>query len=365
MSHLDKMESITLIRGVAASLVLVVHSFMFLDPTKNYFDNFEFTNIGVDIFFVLSGFIMAFAHWDDFGKKEGQPIIFLKKRFIRIYPMYLIITLTMAALLNFLPQLFQTMRYDELFLLKSLLFIPTKIGLTTTLIVAVAWTLAYEVIFYLVFSLCLLFQRRTGTSLAIAALLCWALAGVIIKPEDYIINFFLSSLPIEFISGIIICIIFKKYKPAIARPSTITIIALCAAMAALGLAALQYPASEHTLTSNYRVIYFGIPAALAFIGMLYMPRLKGATTRSAVKLIGDASYSTYLTHYLAIGSLKFIATKSGLIETINIYILVILSCAACTICGIIVHKIIETPITKFMRGVLLGKGPAFGQVKSI
>ncbi|WP_371355606.1 acyltransferase family protein [Pseudomonas chlororaphis] len=365
MSTAKGLAGITSLRGLAATLVLVIHSFLFLGYSHTYSKNFELTNIGVDLFFVLSGFIMAFAHWDDFGKGASSVSVFLRKRIIRIYPMYFLITVLTAAVLYVAPKLFYSMEYSNLLVIKSLLFIPSQIGTGTSLILAVAWTLAFEVVLYLIFSVCLLFKRNTGLGIAATTLMTWAACGSIIHSENYIVEFFLSTLPIEFMAGILICIYFKsnRYSP-IKNTTTIISIIATASLATIALTAV-YPMSERTLTDNNRVIYYGIPAAIIFFCFLSIGRSKSRWVASAINSVGDASYSTYLTHFLAIGALKFVAVRIGVIESANIYALVAFSCAYCTVCGIIAHKLIEAPATRIFRNTLLNKNvrrPAIGSI---
>lgn len=180
------LTGITSLRGLAATLVLVIHSFLFLGYSQPHSKNFELTNIGVDIFFVLSGFIMALAHWDDFGVGAKSVSTFIKKRFIRIYPMYFLMTLLTAAILYIAPHLFYAMQYSNSLVVESLLFIPSQIGTGTSLILAVAWTLAFEVVFYIIFSICLSFSRNKGLALAIFALSLWVLGALTITIDNHI-----------------------------------------------------------------------------------------------------------------------------------------------------------------------------------
>lgn len=357
MSTHRSLTGITSLRGLAAMLVLVVHSFLILGYSQQYSKNFELTNIGVDIFFVLSGFIMAFAHWDDFGKGTKSVSLFIKKRVVRIYPMYLIITLLTAIILYIAPHLFYAMKYSNELVLKSILFIPSEIGTGTSLILAVAWTLAFEIVFYIIFAICLIPHRKAGLIATITALSLWALAALTITPENYISEFFLSSLPLEFICGIIICMHYKSKQKQSAINPTALISMLALAVAALIVFTIPYPIAERTLRDNSRAIYYGIPAIIIFICFLNARQINKGWLRTTINSIGDASYSTYLTHFLFIGAIKFVAARSGAIDSINIYALIIFSCVFCTACGIATHKIIEIPVTKLFRLALLGKNP--------
>jgi exopolysaccharide production protein ExoZ len=137
---MKKIESIQLLRGICAIFILIYHlSF------------FGFGCFAVDIFFIISGFIMMYS-----TQKDG-PI--LKKRLVRVIPLYYIVTILMFVLLSIIPSLSLMASAKIEYLIKSLLFIPYKsvgVGETITVVplVGVAWTLNLEIYFYILFAIC-------------------------------------------------------------------------------------------------------------------------------------------------------------------------------------------------------------------
>ncbi|MDP9526173.1 acyltransferase family protein [Pseudomonas protegens] len=355
MSQPDKMENITLIRGVAASLVLVIHSFLFLGYSQPYSSNIYLTSIGVDIFFILSGFIMTLAHWDDFDRGASTVVTFLKKRIVRIYPMYFIVTAVTSAVLFAAPQLFHSMEYSNILLFKSLLFMPLLVETSPIFVIAVAWTLSYEILFYLIFAACLLLKRRNGLITIVCALSIWALTGVLTKPINPVADMILSTLPIEFIAGVLLCAYYKSALPPLPKKTTNLTAILIIAVAISLFGAAQYQIQGTPLGDNKRALYYITPALLIFALLFTIKLPSNLWINRTINLVGDASYSIYLTHLLTIGAIKFIAARSGAIDNIHIYILVVTSCIICTAAGIAAHKVIEIPATKIMRSALLNK----------
>ena len=114
---------------------------------------------GVDIFFVISGFIMLHGSFDRF-EQPGHPMAFLRKRAIRIAPTYYVMTTFVVALLLFAPSLYSNLRFDLSNAVFSYLFIMSKNsagGVGT--ILGVGWTLCFEAFFYVCFAIALRFRR--------------------------------------------------------------------------------------------------------------------------------------------------------------------------------------------------------------
>ena len=134
----NKIDSIQVLRFFAAFSVMMVHL-----PV------FEFGIWGVDIFFVISGFIMMYV-------TENNEKFFLLKRIFRIVPLYWILTLGVFALAIFVPDVLNNTTANIVHLIKSLFFIPfDKNGTGHFPILFLGWTLNFEVIFYFLFSLSL------------------------------------------------------------------------------------------------------------------------------------------------------------------------------------------------------------------
>ncbi|WP_431222589.1 acyltransferase family protein [Serratia sp. L9] len=345
----NNFHGITALRAIAASVVLIVHSSALLSFNHEISKLVILTNIGVDIFFIISGFIITYAHWNDFGRGAQGVKGFIRKRFVRIYPMYLLFTLITALALFMMPQLFFSLKSSFELLFSSLLFLPSKMANgDVTLLLAVAWTLSYEVAFYAIFSIAMLFNRRMALVVTSVALIAWSSLSLI-QQDNYISNYFFTTLPIEFLVGMIICIIFKTSSsiPSIA-PLTSGVLVVIAIITLYYLFFIAgFDTSE--LRSNTRFIYFGIPALIIFISFFNTPYSKKSTIRKVVEVIGSASYVTYLSHFLIIGVIKFIMKVIPGTQQLPLAITVIASCIICTVAGVFIHIYIEKPAISFFR----------------
>lgn len=146
-------------RAVAAIMVAIFHANVFLLPTGFYGGQtagavFNFGYAGVEFFFVLSGFIMLLVHRRDFGHAE-QAGAFLKKRVLRIYPIYWLVLLFLLAIYFASPGRGPDHAREPMAIVTSFLLWPTVQGP----IMQVAWTLQHEMLFYLVFAVMILHLR--------------------------------------------------------------------------------------------------------------------------------------------------------------------------------------------------------------
>ena len=189
-----KILSIQALRGIAAILVVFCHSEQFISEfstvhLKIYLGQC-FGQFGVDIFFVISGFIMVYISHNNFGDRRVI-LPFLMRRFTRIFPIYWLMTLIVVLLIipsglysYALPES-QLAVVDAIkstsYLFKSFLLIPIN---DTSFnppvvgpVIGVAWTLVYEMFFYYVFSLVLLCNRKYYLPVLIGIFSVWAISS--------------------------------------------------------------------------------------------------------------------------------------------------------------------------------------------
>ena len=159
---MNKLLSIQTLRGIAALLVVFLHISFELSSKTNgsiilgFYNLNSFGLLGVDIFFVISGFIIFWIHGNDFQKKNAFQIFFIK-RLTRIVPLYWLFTIISALILLLIPELFtKGKEFEFTHFLTSLLFFPwyNSVGEIYP-ILAVGWTLNIEMYFYFVFALTL------------------------------------------------------------------------------------------------------------------------------------------------------------------------------------------------------------------
>lgn len=334
-------NSIQILRGIAAMLVVLIHIIhdVNINTTTSIIGNFynieNFGNIGVDLFFVISGFIMVYIHYNDF-KKPQSSFVFLKKRIIRVVPLYWIFTTFSALLLISLPQLFNK---DKIFSLShyvlSMLFIPTTNSIGEVVpILGVGWTLNIEMYFYLIFSIALFFSRKYFLPLLFIIL---STSIAINYTYDFTIPFFHANgklIVYEFLFGTIIgflyCNNIKLVKSNIFLIFSLFLISLNLFI---------------FIDFELRLFYAGIPSAILIYSLVSLNDTLDYSSYIAklFLLLGNASYSIYLSHVF------FYKVPIKLFSTINPDLLIISSLLFTSFLGILVYKFIEKPSYKHLK----------------
>ena len=277
-----KINNIQVLRAFAAVAVAIFHT-GYLFPHMHAFGSF-----GVDVFFVISGYMMARI-------LETNPSFFLRRRLIRIVPPYWILTILLFFFAWKFPNLLKATQANGTELFKSLLFIPyyKGSGLLRPLLF-VGWTLNYEMFFYgaIAVALFLLPKRPlvlSGALVLFVLLLCQPFGGHHVALPD----FYGEGLMAEFPMGFVVYELARKISPAAAqrtRALSLTVF-LCAAA---GLVIYQgtdlLPHANHGWLVN-------APLSFAFVLSASLLAQGGWDTRlGSLVLLGDASYVLYLVH---------------------------------------------------------------------
>ncbi|NEU14463.1 acyltransferase [Methylobacterium sp. BTF04] len=262
-------RSIQALRAIAALLVVGHH----LSDHR-----FVGGAAGVDVFFVISGFIMGTID------RKVSPGLFLAKRLIRIVPLYWATTLALCA--GATAGLFARFTFDAPSLLKSLLFIPyvNATGNIWPLLIP-GWTLNAEMLFYVLFAVSLWF--KSPRFIASTAIVSIVFLGVVYSPESPPLHFWTMSTLLEFIAGLALA--------GLIRP-----VGLYCGLSLIAVAAAAFVAVEigWHYSETLRPLAWGGPAALIVCGALAIERAGCWPKRALIPIekIGDASYSLYLTH---------------------------------------------------------------------
>lgn len=290
--------NIQALRAIAALLVVFAHLPGIEakhSPDQILPGIFQLGIAGVDMFFVISGFIMVYV------TTHLQPGIqtaarFLFSRISRIYPIYWVIAGLVFAAWKISPGLIS---FDpaQTSILKSFLLWPQE----SFPMLKVAWTLIHELYFYAVFALCLFLPakfRAAALTLWAGAILAAALSGVCpVSPEMRLV---LNPMGLEFYLGALIGWIYARGVDDYGR------LALGVGVLCL-MAALSYQSSfafDPFPSDGRRVIIFGLPSVLIVYGLTAMER-KGRQSSKRLAAIGDWSYSLYLSHVLTLSLLGY------------------------------------------------------------
>jgi peptidoglycan/LPS O-acetylase OafA/YrhL len=332
-----QLDSIETLRGIAAILVLLHHTTRIF--VKDY--NTEFLHgffnpgyLGVDVFFVLSGFIIFYIHKSDIGKPDKlKP--FVLKRVIRVYPVYWIIALTLIPIYLAVPSFGEPHYSDPVYLIKSLLLIPQELQP----ILGVAWSLTHEMFFYLVFAL-LIFIKPKYTFPVVVSWMLITFVMLFINPfEEFLfINFIFSEYNIEFLLGCSVAYIFSKRKISGSLPLTIGIISFFT----------FWVLNEYFSFEISRIIMGGLPAALMILGCANLDFTRKPNISPIFKYLGSASYSIYLTHPIFLAASVKIVGPLNLFNLLGIFTIPVIALLA-IVAGCIFHSIIEKPILNYCR----------------
>jgi len=317
----------------------------------------------VDLFFVISGFIMSFTT----RSRYRGGLNFMLGRVTRIVPLYWIMTLTVYCVALFAPNLVKATSTNVAELIQSLLFIPFfKAGKATQPTLFVGWTLNYEMFFYALFALCgLAGSRLISNFCCIGLLIIAVIAGILVHPTDA--STFLYSRPIvlEFGLGQLIGIaypLFERYKLGRISAPLAVLGALCAFWCLTG----NFDNQLWDIEGPFRVPLRG-GAATALVALAVWLEVSGKRVPQGMCTgLGDASYAIYLTHaFVVIGLLK-LADQMHLAGALSILASVAVLAIACGV-GFLVHILIERPSTNLVRRIFSAgdrnpERPAFNRI---
>ena len=331
-----RLQTLQVTRGVAANLVVLSH-LSTIEPkfTGGVLPTFSFYGIaGVDIFFVVSGFIMVVV-----GGKSIGAIPFLWRRAARIYPPYWIVSLVVLATSLIAPAWVNSSMQGPISLWRSFLLVPDS----TLPLLGVAWTLIHEVYFYLVFAIFLALRIPI-----LVGLLGWGavLLIVTILGGDYVMSsplgrVWTNPLTVEFMMGAAIGVLFGRTK--MRGAAWVGGMGLATLAASIMLAAPQLQLTTNAYLDAWRVVLFGVPSALIIYWLAALEQKAMRKPAGLLVALGDWSYATYLIHVLvlsAIGRVIQAITPPGPIPSL---VLIAVGFLAANLVGAFIFHFFERP----------------------
>lgn len=341
------LNSLQSCRATAAILVVLFHASGSIFDLPKYFAHkpygrlFDFGFAGVDFFFVLSGFIMMHVHAADIGNPRALGA-YLWKRFSRIYPAYWVVLAAIVPVYFLVPSFGAGHERDPDVLWRSVLLYPHP---ENRVVLCVAWTLVYEVFFYLIFGVLILSKR-----LGIAVLVLW-LAGVIAYPwqSAWLSGFVFNNMNLRFAAGIGVALFLARRQVPCPRLIAGTGVAI---FLITGLfEAYDGPLSTWTQAAGYT-----IGSALALAGLVQAERSGLLQPPPWLAYLGDASYSIYLVHFLGLSILAKLAVAIHLDRIVPSMVLFWLLVAGAIAIACAFHHLVEHPIHHWAKRVL-GRRP--------
>ena len=326
-----RLWSIEAARGIAALLVVLFHatilmrspSYFSLAPLGGFF---EFGFAGVDFFFVLSGFIILWAH----GRAIGVRTVlrgYLYKRFIRIFPLYWFVC---ALILLAVTVKLTRAGVEDLEVIASLLLWPHP----GAPLVAVAWTLSHELLFYAAFG-AMIAYRQSGTALMAAWFIgiVWTMflgqtnspLGVLFHPRN-----------LEFFVGMAAAEICRRFD-SMPRPQWIAILG-CAIFAAAATA------SSHHVGEEILLAGYALGSGLIIVGATLAEMQGNLRVPAFLIMVGRASYSIYLVHYFALSIIIKGLMYTGWLALVGPTGCFLVLVSGALGAGIVLHVWVEAPL---------------------
>ncbi|MBN3804524.1 acyltransferase [Paraburkholderia sp. Ac-20336] len=344
---IHKLKSIQVLRALAALLVVTFHASANIVRHGWTIAAAQviggYGEIGVDIFFVVSGFVMA-ATTQHTVQSAQAARGFIVSRLTRIVPLYWITTSCFVMLLIVAPRVFGAATFSLPHVIASYAFIPWRNPLGEPApVLNVGWTLNYEMWFYLVYAVAILVaQRRVAL---ISAFFCAASLLGLVGFTNIALRTYTSPITLEFVFGVIVGTLYTRGMRLSALHAAI--------MLAVALAALWLPGPH--VEDAIRFLSFGMPAALLVAAAVAVEtRIRWP---ASLYKVGDASYSLYLMHVftvpVAVKVLSMLDTHHRLPGSVICAASVLLSVGI----ALLGYRTIEKPLGRALRTISLPRGP--------
>ncbi|HEY1395961.1 acyltransferase [Roseateles sp.] len=358
-SHAPKLASIEAARALAALAVVLMHA-THLMRVPQFTGHvalgglFDFGYVGVDFFFVLSGFIITFVHHAELGRGAARWPGYLWKRFVRVFPIYWLV-LAMTAGPSILSRLLagrtpvSELGGDD---------IPGTlllwIGAKPPEYVGVAWSLQYEVLFYLSFCV-LLLHLRGGLAL-------YGLWAVLVVAQAF--GALPGELPwklgdphcLQFLMGVATGFLARRATlPLVRRQGWI----VGAVLAAAVLYERLGPQGAHAFGGR---VALGLASALVLATLVAMERRRALQVPAVLSQLGAVSYSLYLAHCLLINIVLALLAKAGLYRALPEAVTFAIAVVAAVVCGWLIGRWLELPVVAWLRKVTAPRASAMPAV---
>jgi exopolysaccharide production protein ExoZ len=321
------------LRAIAALMVVFYHARF---PHYPAWNGYAFGTLGVDLFFVISGFVIYWV-----TRNETSFRRYLLRRIVRVVPLYWMLTALMAATVLLAPQLFRQTTFELVHFLQSLAFVPafnpSRPDEVQPLLTP-GWTLNYEIFFYLLFGLVFfLFGRRSPALILLSALfLALVTGGALLAPTSPAGLTYTSPRLLEFLAGIWIGVWINRGSAVPGKPAAVAFLA----------------AGWLCLVFEPRLYGWGalLGASMVVLGAVALERVARVRNRT-MEFLGDASYSIYLTHVLTLGALRQlwlrIPALNGMPLEPAAFMLVGIVLSACV--GSVIYVALERPMLGFLN----------------
>lgn len=338
---------VQILRFVAAMLVAVMHITQAISiHITGRGDNVYWGTgtVGVDIFFVISGFVMMLSTSTVPANGPGRRTsawVFIKRRIIRIVPVYWVYTLLKAALLVVVPTLAVKSVITPGHLVASLFFVPMTApwGLIQP-VLPVGWTLNFEMLFYVVFATAIALGAPRIRMCLLVFLSMFVAARFM--PGSVPLAFYAQSIIFEFLIGVAFAMMYLRWGGGPVGAGALVLAA--GAIFTFGMG--WDPASD-------RLFPWGVGAAAIVLGTIWLePAIEHKRWAKPLAFLGDASYSIYLSHTFVVPATVVLLKKLGMTDTLAVFLIAALAVMAA---GSVSYLWLEKPLIAAGKRLLFGK----------
>lgn len=298
------------LRGYGVCWVILAHlSFIeekYAGGTDYIPDYVMFGSSGVDVFFVISGFMMVYINYNRPGGWKAS-LSFAYDRLVRVYPMYWLYCLPLVPLYFIFPHLINSADGNQANILRSILLVPDE----NLPLLPVAWTLIHEVYFYTVITVLMFLPVATRWwGIVVWALLCIGCMAFSdsLRLGQPLVALLTNPINLEFVLGAGIAVLLLSGRAPLAVPMLIIGLFLYIA----GYCGYVWFTHQTMIDRNWRVLLAGVPVTMIIYGLVTIENRNGFTLAKPLRLVGDISYSAYLSHLLILSALGKVWAMSRL-----------------------------------------------------
>jgi peptidoglycan/LPS O-acetylase OafA/YrhL len=332
-------RSLQLGRFAAASAVVLYH--IYLDsPNRSFFGTtFDFGFLGVDFFFVLSGFIILYIHWDDIGQTQRIGS-FALKRFTRLYPTYFILLSFAVALLLLMPHYGLPQFHNPSFILTNYALLPTN----GDPILGLSWTLQHELAFYMLFAILIGWPTLGSTLLAV-----WFVASFYSSPDlPYPLSWLCDQRHVEFLFGMAGAYLVKT--TTIPKPAAVTCLGIAMLVATALVCDVDVKAGASTVASRFPLyLPAGFASALIIVGAV-QAEIDGLRLPTLATALGDISYALYLSQEFVLEAFYKAGLKLNIWRYVPPELYGLATYVAAVVAAACFYYYVEKPLLTLLRG---------------
>jgi exopolysaccharide production protein ExoZ len=307
---------------------------------------------GVDLFFVISGFIMVVSSEKLFTAPHGS-LTFIGRRLARIIPLYW--TFSTLYLLTKIPFGANGAKSFPAWpdILASYAFWPVDMFADghPRPFYTLGWTLNYEMFFYVLFALFIVFPRGKAVGLVAAVLTAGVALTLLVAPGFVPIAFWFQPIVLEFALGMGIALLYRRGVTLGGPARFCLFLGACLALALDTMDAAHQSVDWITPNDLRRALGWGLPAAALLAAAVLKPQKPHSTGRlaSSAVLLGDASYALYLVHPFVIVGLNKVWIGTGLYDRLGSWPYIALVLISASVAALAVHRWFEMPVARRLR----------------